>query len=65
MEEYDLSEDDWEMIRNEIKNIPPTVQVAFYYDYSILLSNMPELKAGTIVTPDEIWNFITSSNSKK
>ncbi|MBP5443066.1 MAG: HAMP domain-containing histidine kinase [Treponema sp.] len=64
MEEYDLSEDDWEMIRNEIKNIPPTVQVAFYYDYSILLSNMPELKAGTIVTPGEIWNFITSSNSE-
>ena len=37
MGEYDLSEDDWEMIRLEINNIPPTVQVAIYYDYSVLI----------------------------
>ncbi|MBO4321331.1 MAG: hypothetical protein J5857_12760, partial [Treponema sp.] len=64
MGEYDLSEDDWEMIRMEIKNIPPTVQVAIYYDYSILISNIPELKAGSILTPGEIWGFITSTNTE-
>ena len=64
MGEYDLSEDDWEMIRLEINNIPPTVQVAIYYDYSVLISNIPELKAGSILTPGEIWTFITSTNTE-
>ena len=64
MGEYDLSEDDWEMIRLEINNIPPTVQVAIYYDYSVLISNIPELKAGSILTPGEIWGFITSTNNE-
>ncbi len=64
MEEYDLSEDDWEMIRNEIKNIPPSVQIAIYYDYSILISNIPELKAGTHVAPGEIWSLIITTNSE-
>ncbi|MBP5451847.1 MAG: HAMP domain-containing histidine kinase [Treponema sp.] len=64
MGNYDLTEDDWEIIRNEIKNIPPSVQIAIYYDYSILISNIPELKAGTHVAPSEIWSLIITTNSE-
>ena len=59
----DLSENDWEAMRDEIKKIPPNVQVAVYCDFQIIISNIPELKQGTVLLPTELFAFINESSS--
>ncbi|MBQ1592759.1 MAG: hypothetical protein II077_12060 [Treponema sp.] len=51
IKEIDLTEEDWSIVRKKIESIPPNVQVAFYYNSTILISNIPELKTGMYLTP--------------
>ena len=59
----DLSENDWDAMRDEIKKIPPNVQVAVYCDFQIIISNIPELRPGTSLLPTELFSFIKESSS--
>ena len=62
--ELDLSENEWDVMHDEIKKLPPNVQVAVYYDFRIIISNIPELKAGIMILPQELFSFINETSSK-
>ena len=63
IKEIDLTEEDWSIVRKKIESIPPNVQVAFYYNSTILISNIPELKTGMYLTPFEIFEFMKNTNA--
>ncbi len=54
----DISDDDWRQLREQLKLIPPHVQALVYYDGRIIISSMPELKANTVLTPLELFDFM-------
>lgn len=61
--ELNLTEDDWTAVKEKIKKVPPNVQVSFYYNSTILISNIPELKVGMIISPLEIFEFMKNTNN--
>jgi signal transduction histidine kinase len=63
MKDIELSEDAWDAIRAEIEDVPPNVQIAIYYDYKILISNMQELKVGSNISPIELFSFISNTSN--
>jgi len=63
IKEIDLTEEDWSIVQKKIESIPPNVQVAFYYNSTVIISNIPELKAGLYLTPFEIFEFMKNTNS--
>ncbi len=58
----DFDENDWEFLREQLEAIPPNVQTLVYYDYSVLISDIPELKMGTKLSPMELFEFIRNTS---
>ena len=61
---FDFTEDDWEAIENQIKNMPPDVETLIYYDSRILISNIPELKSGMAISPVELFEFMKETGDE-
>ena len=60
--DLDLSEDDWDTLEEYLEHIRPNVEVAVYYNSSIIISTIPELKAGTAIDFFNLMEFIGSSS---
>ncbi len=59
---FDLDENDWELVRRILEDVPPNMQIAIYYDCRILVSNIPELATGSYVDPKEFFEFVQNSS---
>ncbi len=64
LDNIDFSENDWKLLKERIKHIPPNMQTVVYYDSTILISSIPELKQGNSITPIDLFNFIRNTSDK-
>ena len=59
-----LSESELDEIREMIRFIPSDMQIAIYNDPSIIISNIPDLKAGTKLSIFDIFTFISETSNE-
>ena len=59
-----LTSDELDEIRSIIKSVPPNVQVAIYSEHSIIISNIPELRAGTECSLFDIITFMSDTSGE-
>ena len=57
-----MTETDWEDMKEQLAMVPPNVQTIVYLDKTIVISTMPELPAGTVIAADELFNFIRTTS---
>ena len=57
-----MTETDWDDMKDQLDRIPPNVQTIVYLDKIIVISTIPELPAGTVIEPEELFNFIRSTS---
>lgn len=62
MENLDFSDNILYEIEKHIRGIPPGVEIAVIYNEQILISNIPELEAGSPIKIDELFNFVRATN---
>ena len=60
---FNLPEEDWDLLRQTLEQVPPNVQVAAFYENTILVSNIPELKAGISLDFFNLVEFISNTSS--
>ena len=58
----DFTEEDWSLLAEQIKMIPPNVQAMVYYNSTVLISTMPDIKAGTKMSPTDILELISTTS---
>jgi signal transduction histidine kinase len=66
-DDLQLSEDDWDELYNQLRRLPPDMEVAlisFTDNEKVFLSSIPELKVGTSLTQEYLWNLIGTTSSK-
>ena len=61
--DIDFTEEDWTLLKEQIKTIPPNVQTLVYYNSLVLISTMPEIKAVRVMTPYDIIEFINTTSN--
>ncbi len=64
IESIKLTEDDWDELERMLKDVPPNVQIAVYYNQTVIISNLTDLKAGSHLAPNELFDLIRSTNNK-
>lgn len=60
--EFNLSENDMNALRVMLAQVPPNVQTMVFYRSTVLISTIPELKAGTVIAPFDLFDFIRSTS---
>lgn len=58
----DFTEEDWSVLKDQINKIPPNVQALVYYNSIVLISTIPEAKAGTEMSPYDIMELINRTS---
>ncbi len=64
LNQFNLSESELNEIRYLLKTVPPNMQIAIYSNYSIIISNIPELQSGSTMSPSDLFNIISESSDK-
>ncbi|MCR5763461.1 MAG: HAMP domain-containing histidine kinase [Treponema sp.] len=59
----DFTDKDWSVLEQQIKTIPPNVQALVYYNSMVLISTMPEIKAGREMSPSDILELINTTSN--
>jgi signal transduction histidine kinase len=62
-----LSESDWKELYNQLRRLPPDMEVAlisFSDKKTVLLSSLPELKVGLNLTQEYLWHLIGTTSNK-
>lgn len=59
----DFTEEDWSLLKEQIKTIPPNVQTLVYYNSTVIISTMPEIKAGIKMSPIDFFELINSTSN--
>ena len=62
MNAINLPEDDWQMLSEQLKLVPPHIQVLVYHDGRVIISSLPELPANTLISPLELFDFMGRTN---
>ncbi len=62
--ELNLSDEDWDVLKKEIEQVPPHVQIAVFYKNCILISNIPDLKAGQIIDFFTLFDYLGSTSGE-
>ena len=59
LENLEMENEDWEVLRRELLNVPPGVQTAIIAEHStVLLSTIPNLKTGSTLEDSELLTFL-------
>lgn len=62
---FDLSNDDINLIYKSINNLPPDVQaVLLTEDFTVLISSIPNFKQNSSLTQKDFWNFIEKTSDR-
>ena len=64
MGNLDLSDNDWEALKEQLKKIPLNVETLVYYNSNVIVSSIPELKTGTSISPAELFDFINRTSGQ-
>lgn len=63
LDSLNIENEDWDVLRSELKNVPPCVQTAVIAEHSVvLLSNIPSLKPGTAIDDKEVFSFLKKTS---
>lgn len=62
LEGLDLSEDELDQLGMQLKKIPPNLETMVYYNSTVLISSVPEINAGSFMTPGELFEFLRSTS---
>lgn len=59
----EMSDSEWEMLKDRLENLPHNFQTLVYYDNTVLISNFPDLKTGTKLSFGELYEYISETSS--
>lgn len=63
LENLKIENEDWDILKEELCNVPPDVQTAVIAGHSaVLLSTIPNLKQGTIIDDKEMFSFLRETS---
>lgn len=62
LEDLDISGDDMDKLGEQLKRIPPNMETMVYYNAGVLISSIPEIKAGSSMTPMDLFDFIRTTS---
>ncbi len=62
LEGLDISEDDLDKLGVQLKKIPPNLETMVYYNSTVIISSVPEIKAGSSMTPMELFEFLRTTS---
>ncbi|HBD67664.1 MAG TPA: hypothetical protein DC014_00135 [Treponema sp.] len=62
IENLDISDDDWNTLEEQLKNIPDDVQVAVLYENKVLISTIEELPEGSELSVFDLFDIIHSTS---
>src|SRR5574344_270941 len=57
-----MSENDWDDLKNELQRVPPNVQTVVYINNTIMISTYPELPAGTCIEAAAFFDFVRDTS---
>lgn len=57
-----LSDNDWNEMKKHLENTPPNTQILIYYNDTAIISNMKEIKNGSRLTSDNLFDFVRSTS---
>jgi signal transduction histidine kinase len=57
-----MSENDWDDLKDQLQRVPPNVQTVVYMNKTVVISTFPELPAGTFIEPGEFFDFIRNTS---
>ena len=59
----EVSEQDFRNMEKHLQSYPATLDLMIFANNSILLSTIPELKTGTAITKEQLFDFISSTSN--
>lgn len=62
LEGLDISGDELDKLGVQLKKIPPNLETMVYYNSTILISSVPEIKAGSAMTPVDLFEFLRTTS---
>ncbi len=62
LEGLDISEDDMDLLGEQLKKIPPNMETMVYYNSNVLISSIPEIKAGASIPPLALFDFLRTTS---
>ncbi|MBP5465115.1 MAG: HAMP domain-containing protein, partial [Treponema sp.] len=62
LDDLDISGDDMDKLGEQLKRIPPNMEAMVYYNAAVLISSIPEIKAGSSMTPMDLFDFIRTTS---
>lgn len=62
LEGLDISTDDLDLLGVQLKKIPSNIETMVYYNSTVLISSIPDIKAGTVMTPMDLFDFLRLSS---
>ncbi len=64
LEGLDISADDMDKLGEQLKRIPSNIETMVYYNSTVLISSVPEVKVGTVMTPIELFDFLRTTSDR-
>lgn len=62
LEGLDISEDELDQLGVQLKKIPPNLETMVYYNSTVLISSVPEIKAGSSLAPMDLFEFLRTTS---